>query len=256
MNILSSILSFIAEKIGNTAMGTEAETLTGAIAEHQSTLSDLGDDVTDITNRMGGSWLPEGLNINNLTKAHSGCWVYNRSENDGTYPIEDTYGTICHVQGTSDNIAMQFIRSNAQNAMNRPLYVRYKMNGAWGAWQYFVSADTANLTITRTANSYCSANDLSELAAVKKAGWLHLRGNIRISTAFPRNTSGVQIATISGWSSPRGEYVNVPCESAGGSVIRVTVSWDGKMYIVNSGSSAVSGGFFFSLTAPIGDGGE
>ena len=226
MNILSSILSFIAEKIGNTAMGTEAETLTGAIAEHQSTLSDLGDDVTDITNRMGGSWLPEGLNINNLTKAHSGCWVYNRSENDGTYPIEDTYGTICHVQGTSDNIAMQFIRSNAQNAMNRPLYVRYKMNGAWGAWQYFVSADTANLTITRTANSYCSASDL------------------------------VQIATISGWSSPRGEYVNVPCESAGGSVIRVTVLWDGKMYIANSGSSAVSGGFFFSLTAPIGDGGE
>jgi hypothetical protein len=41
MNILSSLLNFIANKIGNVDMGTSAATLTGAIAEHETQINSL-----------------------------------------------------------------------------------------------------------------------------------------------------------------------------------------------------------------------
>ena len=41
MNVISSLLNFIGNKIGNVAMGTTATTLTGAIAEHESQINDL-----------------------------------------------------------------------------------------------------------------------------------------------------------------------------------------------------------------------
>lgn len=41
MNILSSLLNFIANKIGNVNMGTSATTLTGAIAEHETQINSL-----------------------------------------------------------------------------------------------------------------------------------------------------------------------------------------------------------------------
>lgn len=49
MNVLSSMLSFIAEKIGSTTMGTTATTLTGAIAEHESDISTLNTNNTNTT---------------------------------------------------------------------------------------------------------------------------------------------------------------------------------------------------------------
>lgn len=48
MNILSSILSFIAEKIGNTTMGTTATTVTGAINElHDKVDADIPDLISN-----------------------------------------------------------------------------------------------------------------------------------------------------------------------------------------------------------------
>ena len=42
----------------------------------------------------GGNYLPFGTDIDNLTKKHSGWWVYNRSDVSGTFPISDTYGRL------------------------------------------------------------------------------------------------------------------------------------------------------------------
>ena len=200
MNVLSSILSFIAEKIGNVAMGTEAESLTGAIAEHQSTIADMDADVKDLMNRMGGSYLPEGANIDNLAKEHSGMWVYSRAETEGTFPLEDSYGTIEHMQGTSNDFAAQVLRSNNQLNSDSVMYMRYKTNGAWGAWQRYVSANTTNLTITRIDNSYCTQQDISFLSAYKKGGFLSLLGNLHVSNASTSNVSETNIAIISGWN--------------------------------------------------------
>lgn len=41
MNRISSLFNFIANKIGNVAMGTTANTVTGAIAEHETDITHL-----------------------------------------------------------------------------------------------------------------------------------------------------------------------------------------------------------------------
>lgn len=46
MNVLSSLLNFIGNKIGSTSMGTSATTITGAIAEHEN-------DISGITSNLG-----------------------------------------------------------------------------------------------------------------------------------------------------------------------------------------------------------
>lgn len=49
MNRISSLFNFIANKIGNTAMGTTATTLTGAIKEHE-------DDIAGIISHPDIKW--------------------------------------------------------------------------------------------------------------------------------------------------------------------------------------------------------
>lgn len=202
----------------------------------------------------GGTKLPSGTNIDNLTKVDSGWWAYTRSEVSGTFPLSDTYGTIGHVQGIDRNSAMQFLRSGGQSYASSVLWARFKDGGTWSQWLRYISPVNVNLSISRINNSYCSASDLNELAASKKNGWLHLRGNLRIGSSLPQTQAPVHVATISGWSSPRGEYLNVAHRN-GMDVIRVTVSSDGKIYIQNF-SAATSGEFFFSLTVPTSDGYE
>lgn len=202
----------------------------------------------------GGTKLPSGTNIDNLAKVDSGWWVYTRSEVSGTFPLSDTNGTIGHIQGSDNNSAMQFLRSGGQSYASSVLWARFKSGGTWSQWLRYISPVTVNLTISRISNSYCSTNDLNELAASKKNGWLHLRGNLRISSTIPNGTMNVHIATISGWSSPRSEYLNVPSRY-GEETIRVTVSSDGKIYISNY-SASTYGEFFFSLTVPTSDGYE
>lgn len=218
-------------------------------------LTKILESISNIINRMGGNYLPSGTNIDNLTKEHSGWWVYARSDISGTFPISDTYGTIGHIQGTSDNVAMQFIRSNYQSSTSAILYVRYKMGGTWGTWQSFVSATTSNLTITRTNNSYCNTTDIGYLEAYKKAGYLSLRGNLHISTSMPTNTENVQIATISNWRGVSG-LLCVPAQT-GSSTVLVSISASGVITVSNySGVATGANWFRFAFTTPCEDGYE
>lgn len=198
--------------------------------------------------RMGGNYLPDGTNIDNLTKEHSGWWLYERANASGTFPTSDTYGTIGHIHGTSNNIAMQFIRSNSQAAVNRVLYVRYKMGGTWGAWQRFVTLGTTQLTINRTTNSYVNAAGMSNCYAYKKGGFLFFRGFITLSAALPAATSA-QIATISNWTAPVSIFESVASTSYGREVASVSLSYDGKLSIRNNCSFELSNGASFQFTA-------
>lgn len=64
MNVLSSLLNFIGNKIGSTTMGTTATTLTGAIAEHESDISSINTKLSS-----NGSYIAtyDSVNLNNAT---------------------------------------------------------------------------------------------------------------------------------------------------------------------------------------------
>ena len=203
----------------------------------------------------GGNYLPSNTNIDDLTKKHSGWWAYSRSDTLGTFPITDTYGIIGHIQGTSDNVAMQFLRSNSQGTTNPILYTRYKMGGTWGAWQRYVNTITTNLTITRTDNSYCNVTDINYLQARKKGGYLSLRGNLHLTTSMPTGTENIQIATISNWQGVSG-FLCVPAQT-GNSTLLVSISSSGVVTISNYSGVATNANWFrFTFTTPCEDGYE
>ena len=205
----------------------------------------------------GGNYLPSGTNINYLTKKHSGWWAYNRSNVSGTFPISDTYGTIGHIQGTSDNVGMQFLRSNYQASTNNTLYARFKLGGTWGSWQKFVSATTTSLTITRVANDYFNATDATYPSAYKKGGFLTFRGNFHLSASMPNNTADVKVATISGWNAATSAIMCVPAQN-GNATLLINISSSGDLTISNySGVATNSQAWFrFMVTVPCADGYE
>ena len=205
-----------------------------------------------MANNFGGNYLPSGRNINNLSKYDSGWWVYSRSNVSGTFPINDTYGTIGHIQGTSDNVAMQFLRSNSQAASNRTFFVRYKLAGTWGDWQQITSSTIAPMTINYTSNSYCTSNDVTAMYVYRKGGWLWLRGNLHVTNNVPVGTTA-QIGTITGWVTPVSVFQNV-VERSNKSVLVITLSYDGKLSITNNSVAASNGYYNFCLIAPSTDG--
>lgn len=208
-------------------------------------------------NNFGGNYLPSGKNINNLSKYDTGWWAYARSEVDGTFPVSDTYGTIGHIQGTSDNVAMQFLRSNNQSATSSILYTRYKMGGTWGAWQRYVSANTTNLTITRIDNRYCTAQDISYLLAYKKGGFLSLLGNLHVSNASTSNVSETNIASISGWNGiPATMTLPGQWSPSGSRPLFVSVRANGLISIGAYSGLLAADWYRFFLTVPCFDGYE
>lgn len=204
---------------------------------------------------FGGNYLPSGRNINNLSKYDTGWWAYARSDVDGTFPVSDTYGTIGHIQGTSENVAMQFLRSNNQGATSPVLFARYKMGSTWGAWQRYVSATTTNLTITRVNNSYMDATSVGYLQARKKGGYLSLRGNFSLSASVPTNTAETVVAQISGWNGVSGYLTVAPQNSTYGNLL-VCVAADGRFTIANYSGKTCAGWYRFVLTTPCNDGYE
>ena len=52
MNRISSLFNFIANKLGNVSMGTTATTVTGAIAEHESDITSILNDISISTTRL------------------------------------------------------------------------------------------------------------------------------------------------------------------------------------------------------------
>lgn len=206
--------------------------------------------------RMGGNYLPAGSNIDTLTKDFSGWWAYERASVSGTFVLNDTYGIIGHIQGTSENAAMQILRSNAQGENNRTFFVRYKLSGVWGSWQHITSSTLASMTINLTQNNYCTYNDVKAMHAYRKGGWLWLKGNLHVTYPVPQGTTA-QIGTIGGWVAPVSSFVNVP-ERTGKSVLMITLSWDGKLSITNNSPyqepSGSSGYYNFLIMAPSNDG--
>ena len=221
MNILSSMLTFLLNRV----LGVE--------------------------NRMGGTFLPNGTNINNLTKAQSGWWTYNRTNVSGTFPITDEYGTIGHIQGTSSNVAMQILRSNGQTQANTIIYVRHKLGGTWGSWQRYVNSMGTSLTINRVDNPYFSETDATYPSAYKKGGFLTFRGNFHLSASLPTGTADVKVANISGWNAVTSYTVSIPAQS-GNATLLLIISATGDITISNySGVNTNTNVWFrFTLTVP------
>lgn len=222
-----------------------------------SVSGDIKVDGNSILKPLGGNYLSTRTNINNLGKEDTGWWVYNRNNVSGTFPISDTYGTIGHIQGTSDNVGMQFLRSNSQASSNNTLYARFKLGGTWGSWQKFVSATTTSLTITRVANDYFNATDATYPSAYKKGGFLTFRGNFHLSASVPNNTADVKVATISGWNAATSAIMCVPAQN-GNATLLVNISSSGDLTISNySGVATNSQAWFrFMVTVPCADGYE
>lgn len=213
------------------------------------------------TSNAGGTYLPAGTNINNLGKRSSGWWAYARSDVSGTFPVNDTYGTIGHIQGTSDSFAIQILRSNNQSNSSTIMYVRYKVSGVWGNWQRYVSSSKKSLSINRVGNSYCNATDISYLSAGVKNGFLYLRGNLHLSVSLPRETENVTIARINDWHGAYNAIICAPAQS-GFSNLMVQVSESGEIKISNYSTKppeptwTYAGWYRFNLIVPVADGYE
>lgn len=109
-------------------------TVNGALIKQQEDITALNDKTTSIEARFS-SYLPANTDIDNWFS--TGFWVYQREapySHTGTYPISDQYGTLICVRGTSDNFAMQMIRSNSTSRTEGTLYIRYRSAGTWGSW--------------------------------------------------------------------------------------------------------------------------
>lgn len=213
-------------------------------------------------NNSGGTYLPAGTNIDTIGREYSGWWAYDRSNVSGTFPVADNYGTFGHIQGPADNIAMQFIRSNSQGNTDRILYVRYKMNGVWGniGWQRMVSANPVTLTISRVNNAYCTVSDIAPLSAVKKSGFLWIRGELHITNDVPNNGVEYRIATIAGWNALNTVDFTVTNMSHKATIL-VIISSTGGISIANTSpkiepSQSFTGAYPFIISVPCRDGQE
>ena len=218
-----------------------------------SMLSYLLNRVKGLENRMGGNDLPSGTNINNLAKSDSGWWAYDRSEDTGTFPLADSFGTIGHVQGLNQNVAMQVLRSTSQSQGNPIIYARFKGLGVWGGWHRYVSCDITSLTVNAGSSSYCDPSNGGY--AYKKSGWLFFRGSLILSTSMPNNTSMTTVGTISGWHGILSTFENVPMQN-GSSTILVSISDTGTIQIGNYGGGTASGAFRFTVAVPCENGYE
>lgn len=208
-------------------------------------------------NNSGGSYLPAGTNINNLTKIHSGCWVYARSEVSGTFPISDNYGTICHIQGTSDSVGTQIIRSNSQSTTDRVIYVRYKMGGTWGAWQRYVSMSLVQMPVAWSWNRLVNDVGIEGCYAYKKGGTLFFKGLVTLGDEIVEGESA-QFITISGWRAPVSVVQSVPCRQYLREKATFTMTYDGKLSLRNDTSLSLTAGgsYAFSISVPCVDGQE
>ena len=225
----------------------------------KKTLTKILESLLDLSNRMGGTYLPDGTNIDNLTKKHSGWWVYDQSKLSGTFPLATTtsrWGMLKHIQGTSDNNGIQIIRPTIYGQNTIILYIRFKGAKVWGDW-HALGTYTNRLTITRVSNSYVNATDVSYLSAYRKNGFLTLRGNFHLSASMPNNTADVKVATISGWKAISSSIMCIPAQN-GNATLLLNVSSDGDIIISNySGINTNSQAWFrFMLTVPCADGYE
>lgn len=219
-------------------------------------VADITNGIDGISDRMGGTFLPSGTNIDNLTKDYSGWWVYSRADVSGTFPLDDSFGTIGHVQGTSNNIAMQFLRSNVQSRDNHVLFARFKMGGIWGAWKRYIDGNTDVLPITRIENSYVNATAVTYLSASKKNGQLTFKCNLQLTSPMPTTSHEIGVARIAGWNAGNALLTIAPQSGSGAGTLLVNVTSQGTVIISNYSDKACSGWYRDVLTMPCTDGTE
>lgn len=136
MNILSSLLNFIGDKIGNVSMGTTATTLTGAIAEHESQIN----TVTGKVSRLEANIMERVTDCNNATDPKKIYYTNNDASNLNR-PIENW----CIIRSLylNGNPASGNTWSCAQigmpmNASAPRLFIRSKwVDGGWSSWREF-----------------------------------------------------------------------------------------------------------------------
>jgi len=122
MNRISSILNFIANKLGNVTMGTTATTITGAIAEHESEISTLQSNVSVAT-----------VLLSNCNAATDPRKIY--VTNGDTTNKPSTGGSYFYVRcfASSGNYCCQIAMN--MNATSATFYIRSKTASEWGAWK-------------------------------------------------------------------------------------------------------------------------
>lgn len=206
-----------------------------------------------VTSNTGGTYLPSGTNIDNLTKEDGGWWAYERANVSGTFPMPDTYGTIGHIQGTSANMATQIIRSNTQPRADGSMQMRFKVDGVWSDWKRYINVESKNVAVSRLSNAYTTFDGI----AFRKCGFLWLRGIVRLTAAIPAN-GGADIAAMAEWTAPNTVYVTVANPNHNGEALYVTVSYNGVVRIDNFTSTPITLGslFVFTVMAPITNGSE
>lgn len=212
-------------------------------------------------NNSGGTYLPAGTNIDTIGMEYSGWWGYDMSNVSGTFPVTDNYGTFGHIHGPGGgNSAMQIIRSASQANTSSLIFMRFRTDNGWGAWQRFISANTVTLTVRRVDNGYCSASDIAGLGAVKKSGFLWFIGSLHITNDIPSNGTNYRIATIDGWNA----LINITLTVTNithKATILVTISSTGAISVSNSNpqtqpSGYSNGTYRFVACVPCEDGQE
>lgn len=118
---LKTIIDAINTKIGNTAMGTTATTITGAIKEHETDISTLNGNLGRALIRDTVS-LDTGTNLNDVTMGIHFCVS---SKSYLNMPGNATYGTLIHIAG-SYPLQMLFTTNT--------MYYRMYANSTWNNW--------------------------------------------------------------------------------------------------------------------------
>jgi len=121
MNRISSILNFIANKLGNVTMGTTATTITGAIAEHESQINTLNENTSIETVRLS--------NCNDATDPRK---IYTTNPDTTNRPGTGGYYFV-RCLGSNASFCCQVAMS--MNAYGAIMYIRSKTSTEWGPWK-------------------------------------------------------------------------------------------------------------------------
>lgn len=121
MNRISSLFNFIANKLGNVSMGTTATTVTGAIAEHESDIASILNDISISTTRLS--------NCNDATDPRK---IYTTNGDTTNKPSGGSYYFVrCFASNASYccQIAM------SMNSTSANFFLRSKNATDWGSWR-------------------------------------------------------------------------------------------------------------------------
>ena len=130
----------------------------------------------------------------------SSIYVYDNTVATGTFPTTVRYGTIVTFGGTSSNYATQIAKANASDGT---LYIRYRVSGAYTAWErlstmYGTIATNTDLNNITDAGVYLvsGSNSYTNLPSGITYGTLEVvKSTLTASILFQRITNTDKMAT-------------------------------------------------------------